>query len=52
MSKSRGRVLAGQMILFLFFVGAVLFIRQSIDLGQDALVANESGPEEALILSA
>lgn len=52
MLKSRGRVLAGQMILFLFFVGVVVFIRQSVDVSQDVLVASESGPEEALILSA
>lgn len=50
MSTVRGRVLTGQLILLLFFVGAILLIRQSVDISQDPLVIGEAGPEEALLL--
>ena len=51
MLKLRKRSLIGQLALLLFFVLAVAFIRQSVDVSQDKMVASESGPEEALLLS-
>lgn len=51
MLQLRKRSLLGQIILLLFFLAAVIFIRQGIDISQDKMVVSESGPEEALLLS-
>ena len=48
----RRRVVFGWLSLFLFFALAIVLIRQSVDVSQDKMAAAESGPEEALLLSA
>lgn len=48
----RRRVVLGLLSLFMFFALAFVLIQQSVDVSQDKMVAAESGPEEALLLSA